>query len=90
MGLTLDHPPEIVRHIRSGGDRVAAVVRDSVLVGVYREGTISDAELRRAPNVSRFELDEILSAHGVMLEMTADEVLSEAARSLAARSTAGV
>ncbi len=90
MVITLYVPTETVRHISSGRNRVAAVVRESVLVGLYREGTSSDSEFRRALKIDRFELDEILPAHGVMLEMTADEVLSAAARPSAARSTGPV
>ena len=77
MTITFDLPADVEQALRKSTDDVAATARETCLVGLFRQGKITQFQLRQALGVSRFEIDEVLKRHEIFLDQTAEEVIRE-------------
>ena len=77
MTITFELPSDVEHTLRETTDDVAAVARETCLVGLFRQRKITQFQLRQALGVSRFKIDEVLKKHEIFLDLTAEDVIRE-------------
>ena len=79
MTLTIDLPADLEARLRAQRDDFAAHATEAVVVDLYRRDLITQADVARALNLHRLEIDAVLKRHGVMLELTHDDFAADLA-----------
>ena len=75
MTIHLEVPEELARRIAPDDSSLTRVVLEALAAEGVRLGKLSVFEARTLLGVrSRYEMDGILKAHGVMLDLTVDDV----------------
>jgi predicted HTH domain antitoxin len=59
-------------------DNPEQLTKESLAVELYRQHKLTLHQVGKLLGLSRYEVDGLLKRHGVMLEITADEVRQEA------------
>jgi hypothetical protein len=78
MAILIDIPLDIEQSLRqSAGGDFDQTTKEALLIEMYRQRRITSAELGRALGLSRFALDGVLKLHGVVDELSFEEVVSE-------------
>jgi predicted HTH domain antitoxin len=73
--VTISFPEEIERSLRRQlGDNLDIAAREAMAVELYRQSRISHGQLAQLLGVSRFEADSVLQRHGVVDELTPEEL----------------
>jgi hypothetical protein len=84
MTIHLDVPEELARRIAPDDASLTRVALEALAVGGVRSGRLSVFEARTLLGVrSRYEIDGILKAHGVLLDLTVDDVRKDAEAAIA-------
>lgn len=79
MSISFDLPADIEQRLREKVGDVASAAREAFLVDLYRREILTHYQLSQALGLSRYETDGVLKRHGVMLEITREQVASEIA-----------
>lgn len=77
MTVQIELPQELEQRLAEGGRDPAQTLREAALIELYREGKLFHSELARLLDVSRYELDGILKARGILHNLTLEQVLEE-------------
>lgn len=72
MTVTLDLPDDIAQVLAAHGD-LSRRALEGFALQEFREGRLSQAELRRLLGLSRYELDGFLKAHGELIDYPVEE-----------------
>jgi hypothetical protein len=84
MTIHLEVPEELARRIAPDDSSLRRVALEALAVEGVRSGKLSVFEARTLLGVrSRYEMDGILKAHGVLLDLTMDDVRKDAEAALA-------
>ena len=84
MALTIRLPADVERRLRVQNPDLDAEVSATLLVGLYRRGRISSAELAQALGLARLELDAVLQRHHVTEDLPEREDYAAASARLRA------
>jgi Uncharacterised protein family (UPF0175) len=68
--LTLQLPDDLAAVLGAPDRDLSRTALEALAVEEYRAGRLSDLQFRRLLDISRFEADGILKAHGVWLDYT--------------------
>lgn len=74
MTISFDIPESVEQLLREVGPDPSQAAKEVVLVELYRQGRFFHSEFARALGVSRYEADGVLKRHGVMLDISEDEL----------------
>lgn len=85
MVIRFHLPPELEQQLRDRLGDLDQAAKEAMGVEWFRQGTLSHAQLTRLLNCSRFDTDAILKRHGVLLDFSLDDVLTESETSRRAR-----
>lgn len=77
MTISFDLPKEIADRLAAGGLDPSAAAKEAALVELYREKQIDHSELAHALGMSRYEADGVLKRHGVLLEITGEQLSAD-------------
>jgi predicted HTH domain antitoxin len=77
--LTLEIPEDLAAILGSPDRDLSRTALEALAVEEYRARRLSDAQFRRLLDVSRFEADRILKAHGVWLDYDMEDFEREGA-----------
>lgn len=84
MTVHLEIPEELARRIAPDASGLARAALEALAAEGVRSGKLSVFEARTLLGVrSRYEMDGILKAHGVLLGLTVDDVRKDAEAALA-------
>lgn len=84
MTIHLEVPEELARRIASDDSSLTRVALEALAAEGVRSGKLSVFEARTLlGGRSRYEMDGILKAHGVLLDLTVDDVRKDAEAALA-------
>ncbi len=78
MSISFDIPADMESSLREQFEDLDAVAREALGVELYRQRKMTQYQLGRLLNLSRFEVDELLQRYGVFYELSAEDVLKEA------------
>ena len=79
MSIRFELPADIEEQVRASGADPIREAKEAYLVQLYRRDRITHHQLGRALGLGRAETDGLLKRHGVMLDLTEEEVRAEAA-----------
>ena len=71
--LTLELPEDLAALLGAPQRDLSRTALEALAVEEYRARRLSDAQFRRLLNISRFEADRLLKAHGVWLDYGLEE-----------------
>jgi hypothetical protein len=75
MDVTVQIPDDLAKRLSASGDDLSRRALEGFALEEYKSGHISKAELRRLLGLeTRYELDGFLKAHGVVSDMTIDDL----------------
>ncbi|MCC6163734.1 MAG: UPF0175 family protein [Acidobacteria bacterium] len=84
MTIHLEVPEELARRMAPDDSSLMRVALEALASEGVRSGKLSVFEARTLLGVrSRYEMDGILKAHGVLLDLTVDDVRKDAEAALA-------
>jgi len=84
MTVKLEIPEEFARRLAPDDASLARAELEALAVEGVRSGKLTAFQARRLLGIeSRFDMDGLLKAHGVFLELTAQDVLNDAEAVLA-------
>ena len=72
MVVTIELPPEIERDIHNNLDNVDQVVKEAMLVELYRKDKISRRQLGEALGFCRYDTEALLKKHKVTEDFPTD------------------
>ncbi len=72
MTVTLDLPDDIAQTLAAHGD-LSRRALEGFALEEFRSGRLSQSELRRLLDLSRYELDGFLKAHGEFVDYPVEE-----------------
>ena len=84
--MTLEIPEDLGSRLAADPDQLPRAALEGLALEGIRAGKLTVSQARRLLGIrSRYEMDGFLKAHGVLLELTLEDVLrdSEVARALA-------
>ena len=85
MTISIEIPEEFARRLAADDVSLGRAALEALAADGVRSGKLTVFQARVLLEIdSRFEMDALLKAHGVFLEMTSDDVLRDAAVALAA------
>jgi len=79
VSLTLEIPQDLAALLGAPDRNLSRIALEALAAGEYRAHPLSDAQFRRMLDISRFEADRILKAHGVWLEYGIEDFERESA-----------
>ena len=79
MPITFEIPREIEQELSRSGADLNGEAREAFLVELYRQERITHHQLAEALGLSRYETDGVLKRHKVWLELTPEELATQAA-----------
>lgn len=74
MTVQIELPESVEQILREGGRDPGEAFLETALIGLYREGKLFHSQLANLLNVSRYELDGMLKARGILYDMTVEEL----------------
>lgn len=78
MAITFDLPSEIERQLRESVTDLDQTAKEAALVELYRQGKLTQHDLRQALSLTRLEIETLLKRHGVTEDLpTADEIADD-------------
>jgi hypothetical protein len=78
MAITLDLPEDVARRLAPDDESLSRVALEALALEGVRSGKLTTAQARRLVGIAtRYEMDGFLKAHGVFLDLTADDVVRE-------------
>jgi predicted HTH domain antitoxin len=77
MNLTVHIPDELAARLAAAGGDLERRALVGFALTEYQAGRLTLAELRRVLELSRYELDGFLKAHGVFEDYTLDDLAQE-------------
>ena len=77
MTISFDLPKNIAERLATGGVDPSAAAKEAALVELYRESKIDHSELAHALGMSRYEADGVLKRHGVLLDVTGEQLFAD-------------
>lgn len=79
MNVTVHIPDELAARLASEGGDLDRRVLEGLALAEYQAGHLTLPELRRLLDLSRYELDGFLKAHGVFEQYTLEDLDREVA-----------
>ena len=84
MEVHLEIPEELARRIASDASGLTRAALEAIALEGVRSGTLTVSQARRLLGIpSRYEMDGFLKAHGVVLDLTLDDVRRDSDAALA-------
>ena len=84
MDVHLEVPEEFARHLASDSKGLARVALEALAAEGVRSGKLSVFQARTLLGIqSRYEMDGVLKAHGVFLDLTLEDVRKDSDAALA-------
>ena len=77
MSVTIELPSELEASLRQQLPDLDDAAKEACLVEFYRQGQLSHSQLATALGLDRYSTDGVLKRHGVMYELTADEIAEQ-------------
>ena len=75
MNVTVQIPDDLAKRLSASGDDLSRRALEGFALEEYKAGHITKAELRRLLGLeARYELDGFLKLHGVVAEVTIDDL----------------
>jgi predicted HTH domain antitoxin len=78
MTISFEIPADIEEHLRFRGVDLNQTAKESLLVELYRQKQITHYQIAQALGLNRYEVDGLLKRYDVPLDLTIEEVRSEA------------
>lgn len=78
MAISIDIPAELESSLRRDIRDLNQTAKEALLIDLYRQRRITEAQLAHALSLSRFKVDELLKRHGAFYDLTAAQVSQEA------------
>ncbi len=79
MSVTIELPQDIELALREQVKDFDQAAKEACLVEFYRQGKLSHFQLATALGLDRYSTDGVLKQHGVMDEITLDELRQQVA-----------
>jgi predicted HTH domain antitoxin len=80
MSISFDLPAGVEEQLRRSHANLDGLAKEAALVELYRQGRITQHQLAKSLDKTRFETDEILKQHKVTEDLvTAEEVAEQVA-----------
>ena len=84
MEVHLEIPEELARRIASDASGLTRAALEAIALEGVRSGKLTVSQARRLLGIqSRYEMDGFLKAHGVVLDLTLDDVRRDSDAALA-------
>ena len=84
MEVHLEIPEELAQRIASDASGLARAALEAIALEGVRSGKLTVSQARRLLGIqSRYEMDGFLKAHGVVLDLTLDDVRRDSDAALA-------
>lgn len=84
MEVHLEIPEEVARRIASDASGLTRAALEAIALEGVRSGKLTVSQARRLLGIpSRYEMDGFLKAHGVVLDLTLDDVRRDSDAALA-------
>ena len=84
MDIHLEIPEELARRIASDASGLTRAVLEAIALEGVRSGKLTVSQARRLLGIqSRYEMDGFLKVHGVVLDLTLDDVRRDSDAALA-------
>ncbi|HUB45405.1 MAG TPA: UPF0175 family protein [Acetobacteraceae bacterium] len=77
MNVTVRIPDDLATRLSASGADLERRALEGLALAEYQAGRLTLAELRRLLDLSRYELDGFLKAHGVFEEYTLEDLEQE-------------
>lgn len=78
MNVTVQIPDDLAKRLAASGDDLSRRALEGFALEEYKAGHITKAELRRLLGLeTRYELDGFLKVHGVVADVTIDDLRSD-------------
>ena len=77
MAIRFDLPDQLEAQLRAQIEDLDRAAKEALLVDLYRQERITHRQLGEILGLTRFETDGLLKEHGVMLELSLDELEGE-------------
>ncbi len=83
MNVHLEIPEELARRLASDANGLARAALEAIALESVRSGKLTVSQARRLLGIqSRYEMDGLLKAHGVFLDLTLEDVRSDSEAAL--------
>jgi hypothetical protein len=79
MTVCIELPLEVETLLRQRLSDLDQAAKEACLVEFYRQGQLTHAQLASALGLDRYSADGVLKRHGVMYEISPDELASQVA-----------
>jgi hypothetical protein len=84
MQVTLELPEDLARRLAADASGLSRAALEALALEGVRSGKLTVAQARRLLGIrSRYEMDGLLKAHGVMLSATIDDIRRDSETALA-------
>ena len=84
MQVTLELPEDLARRFAADASGLSRAALEALALEGVRSGKLTVAQARRLLGIrSRYEMDGLLKAHGVMLSATIDDIRRDSETALA-------
>ncbi len=83
--IRIDVPIELEEQLRRDFADFDLAAKEAMGVELFRQGKLTHAQLGRLLGLSRYETDGVLKRHGVLYDLTAEDVIRDAQVSRQAR-----
>jgi hypothetical protein len=88
MNVHLEIPDELAHRLAADADGLERAALEAIAIEGVRSEKLSVAQARRLLGIqTRYEMDGFLKAHGVLLDLTLEDVLGDKDAALAAART---
>jgi hypothetical protein len=77
MAISIDLPADLEQSLRRQVDNLDRAAKEALLVELYRQHKLTEAQLAGALGLSRMEMDGLLKRHEVFLDQSAEDVARE-------------
>ena len=78
MSITIEIPPDLERQLNASRADLAHKAREAFFVELYRERCISHHQLAEVLGLERYETDGVLKRYGVGLDISVEEMKTQA------------
>ena len=78
MAISIDLPADLEQSLRRQVDYLDRAAKESLLVDLYRQHQLTEAQLAKALGLSRVEVDGLLKRHEVFLDQSLEDVARRA------------
>ena len=77
MAISIDLPADLEQSLRRQVDDLDRAAKESLLVDLYRQHQLTEAQIAKALGLSRVEVDGLLKRHEVFLDQSFEDVARE-------------